>query len=329
MNVISIDVGYSATKAVTSGGRALIPSVVAPFRELPLADLARNGSGHSVSIRTPFGDGTNHFVGDLAVREGQGATFTLDREKHLHPNHDILVLTAARLLDTGPSAVLVVDLPVAYYRRQKDVLVSRLESLRATVAINDGPEARISFSRVVVYPQGAGALLMAPGLPASGLVLLVDVGYKTTDFITAEVAGGSVRPVGSLCGSVETGLYDVDAATAAAYQDITGMPVSPLRLRDADDQGKMFFYGREIDLSAALAKARKDVAVSITDQVTAQLGDRAAFVRRVYLAGGGAEALPLLLSTFQTPRVIPGPQWANAAGNLKAVAQSQAANTGA
>ncbi|MDA8334239.1 MAG: hypothetical protein M0Z41_04460, partial [Peptococcaceae bacterium] len=81
------------------------------------------------------------------------ATFTLDREKHLHPNHDVLILTAARLLGANPGASLVVGLPVAYYRRQKENLIRHLESLHAKVSVNSGSEGRVSFGRVVAYPH--------------------------------------------------------------------------------------------------------------------------------------------------------------------------------
>jgi len=73
-----------------------------------------------VSVRKVLGDTSKHFLGDLGVREGQGATFTLDREKHLHPNHDVIIITAARLLGANPGTSLVVGLPVAYYRRQTE-----------------------------------------------------------------------------------------------------------------------------------------------------------------------------------------------------------------
>ena len=45
---IAIDVGYSHVKAVSPDRRAIIPSVVAPHRNLSLADLSRNGTGYTV-----------------------------------------------------------------------------------------------------------------------------------------------------------------------------------------------------------------------------------------------------------------------------------------
>lgn len=321
MQAIAIDVGYSHVKAVTPDRRVIIPSVVAPYRELTLSDMTEN-VGYVVEIRQVNGSEAKHFVGDLALREGKGATFTLDRYKHRHPNHSVLILTATRILKAAPGAVLVVGLPVAYYRSQREELTQNLMSLHAEVKADGGSFSRVSFGKVVVYPQGAGALLTAPDLPSDGLVLLVDVGYKTTDFVVAEIAGGMARPVSSLCGSIETGVHTVHEAISAEYQTRTGTPLAAVDVhRLINNKGKIFFYGNEIDLSDELKKIKDAVAVNITDQVMARLGDRAAFIRRAYLAGGGAEALPALKNIFPVTQIIPDPQWANAKGFLSVVKQ--------
>jgi plasmid segregation protein ParM len=322
MDAIAIDVGYSTTKPVTTAGRVLIPSVVAPFRDLPLADLARDGCGYVVTIHKLSGETGRYFVGDLAVREGLGATFTLDRDKHHHPNHDVLVLTAARALGVTAGARLVLGTPVAYYAAQKGELQRHLEALHAEVSLNDGPPGRVSFGRVTVYPQGAGALLTVGDLPASGLVLLVDVGFKTTDFVTAEVIRGRVSPLASLCGSIETGIYDVYEAVATAYQGRTGAPLKIVRVPEITAaDGKAYYYGREIDLAGTLGAARGQVALTIGDQVKSAVGERLAGVRRTYLAGGGAFAVPGLEKMFPVCRVLEDPVWANAEGFLRLAGQ--------
>jgi plasmid segregation protein ParM len=318
MKVMAIDVGYSATKAVSVSGRVLIPSVVAPFRELPLADLSGNGSGYVTTIHRLSGGSSRHFVGDLAVREGLGATFTLDRDKHKHPNHDILVLTAARALGAAAGVRLVVGTPVAYYGLHKEELQRQLEGLHAEVSIEDAPPARVSFGEVMVYPQGAGALLMATDQPESGLVLMVEVGFKTTDYITAEVIRTRIRPVASLCGSIETGVYAVYEAVAGAYHTMTGAPIKIIRVPEITAAGgKTYYYGREIDLSGVLRAARDQVALTIADQVKSALGERMAQVRRSYLAGGGALELPGLEKHFPVCRLLEDPVWANAEGFLR------------
>jgi plasmid segregation protein ParM len=320
VRVLSVDVGYSHVKAVsTSGKRALFPSVVAPARELTLADLSRNGIGHRVEIQNLAGEIKKFFVGELAIREGgQAATFTMEREKHTHPNHDVLLLAAARLLDAGAGVTLVAGLPVAYYRVQRQELEKHLMSLHASVSVDGLPFTRVSFGKVIVYPQAAGALLTAPDLPGSGLVCILDVGYKTSDYVTAEIANGQARPVSSLCGSVEAGVHDAESMVAAAYQAKTGAPANPARLAEILRSGRAYFRGREIDLSSEAAEARRAVAQAIADRVLAELGDRADEISRFYLAGGGAEALPELLDFL--PGVVVKlyeAQWANAQGFLK------------
>lgn len=319
---IAIDVGYSCVKGVSDSSRVIIPSVNAPYRELSLGDLSKNGVGHIVKLRYLDGNTAEYFIGHLALREGQTTSFTMDREKHRHPNHDVLVLAAAKLLGAGIGTTLVAGLPVAYYRTQKTELQKHLERLHAEVSVNNGSIGRVSFSSVLIYPQGAGALLTAPDLPSMGLVLLVDVGYKTTDYITAEVAGGQVKPVSTLCGSIETGVYNMHDYLAQEFQVITGSPLTTLRAGDIiKNQGKVFYYGKEIDLTDTLKKAHANVARVIADQVQTILGERFAFLHKIYLAGGGVEALPALRQFFPSAHILPDPQWANALGFYKYVKQ--------
>lgn len=315
--MIAIDVGYSHTKAVSPDGRVIIPSVVAPHRELSLAELSRNGCGHVVEIHKLSGGTKKCFIGELALREGQGATFTLDREKHKHPNHHILILAAARLLEARQGATLVVGLPVAYYRLQKEELRRELEALHAEVSVDGGPYTRVSFGKVIVYPQGAGALLTVSDIPDNKLICLVDVGYKTTDYVLARADDNLVRPESG--GSVEYGVFQMHEAVASAFESMTGTPLDMGIANAIAGQGKITFRGRELDLAAAVEEARVNTARAIADRVLAALGQKGDFVAKFYLAGGGAVALPELTDMFPAAEVLPDPQWANAEGFLRVV----------
>lgn len=318
-NVIAVDVGYSHVKAVSNEGRIVIPSVVAPARELTLSEFAQK-TGYSVTIQKTSGELRKYFVGELAIKEGQGATFTTEREKHKHPNHDILLFTVAKLLGAEPGATLVAGLPIAYYKAQKEELKDHLEQLQADVSTGGGDPKRISFSKVIVYPQGAGALLRAPLLSSSGTVLLVDVGQKTTDYVTAEIVNDMVRPIASLCGSIETAVNSVYDAFAAEFQALTGSPISQVRVIEiVRGNGFVHFNGKEYDFRAIINDVKISVARSIFDQVQAAIGERFSFLSRTYLAGGGALALPMLSNYFSGSINIPEPQWANAQGFLSIV----------
>ncbi len=318
--MIAIDVGYSHVKAVTPTNRLIIPSVVSPYKDLPLADLSKNGTGYVVEICYVNGDTSKYFVGDMALKEGHVASFSLDREKHHHPNHDILVFTAARGLNSTPGDTLVAGLPVAYYRTQKKELQEHLQGLHAEVSINGQKLSRISFGNVIIYPQGAGSLLTAPELPRNGMVLLIDVGQKTTDYVTAELANGKLKPISSLCGSIEVGVHNIYDDISQEFQSRTGMPLAIVRVPGIiEDNGMCTFYGKEMNFRQVIEKAQTETARIIADQVQASLGDRLAFIKKIYLTGGGVEMLPSLSMNFAGAEILPNPQWANADGFLSIV----------
>jgi plasmid segregation protein ParM len=54
---------------------------------------------------------------------------------------------------------LVVGLPLSFYRGQKETLRERLSTLSAWVSVDGKERKYISFNNVMVFPQGAGALV--------------------------------------------------------------------------------------------------------------------------------------------------------------------------
>lgn len=318
--IFAVDVGYGYTKGVSNcGKRVCFPSVISPARDLPLAELANGTIGHRVTIRKEGMPNERFFVGDLALREGHSVHFTLDDVKHKHPVHDIVLLTALALLDPGGIDRLVVGLPVDYYREQGKSLVNHLTGLTAVISVNDGPEVQLSLEDVLVYPQGAGAILTVHDIPRSGIVALVDVGYKTTDCVALELKNGTTEPVQSMCVSVEAGVLHVHRAVEEEFLKRTGTRLPAAYTEQVMRTRRIWFKGEELDLSHVLADIRRTVARSIADGVLAAWGNRANFdVRRIYLAGGGALELPELQEMFPGSSVVPDAQFANALGFLKA-----------
>jgi plasmid segregation protein ParM len=81
--------------------------------------------------------------------------------------------------------------------------------------------------------------------------------------------------------------------------------------------GQIWFRGEKVDLSETLKEKRRVVARAIVDGVMAAWGDRADFVRQVYLAGGGVLELPELANMLKGSSIVPDAQFANALGFLK------------
>ncbi|RPF41993.1 plasmid segregation protein ParM [Thermodesulfitimonas autotrophica] len=326
---VAADIGYGYTKAVsTSGKRACFPSVVAPAVEDPLAGALSNGPGHRVRVRYLNGEAEEKLVGEAALRS-LAAVATLSRQKP-EGMHDLLVLTAAYLVGVGGAgafpgqADLAVGLPLAYYRSQKNALAARLKTLAAWVLVDGGEERYISFNRVLVLPQGAGAVAACPELlPGEGLVGVVDVGQYTTDYLLLEVQDGRPVPVLDCCGGAEVGVHLVHRAVAAEFQAQTGAPL-PVEMREgAVKARRITFNGRTVDLFAAVERALSDAAQAVSQRVIGAWGNRAGFVKTVILCGGGVLLLKERLEACLPGVVVPEePVYANAVGFLKALAGS-------
>ncbi|MEW5763206.1 MAG: ParM/StbA family protein [Bacillota bacterium] len=327
---VSVDVGYSYTKAVSaSGRRACFPSVAAPDGRDALGLAGVFGGGppeHVVSVRFLDGRAGHYLVGD-AARDSLLATGFLGAEKPAEL-HDLLVLTAAYLVGAGGSgllpgqAELAVGVPLAFYKAQKAALKARLEGLAAWVSAGDGEERYVSFSRVLVLPQGAGVVFAQRDLPGRGFAAVVDVGQYTTDYLVVDLETG--RPVLDACGSVEAGCHLVAQRVSQAYLAKTGRPLPPRMerrvLKDVAETGKAPFRGGEVDLSAEYRAAVKDAADAVARHVLTAWRDFADLVSVTLLAGGGALLLrDALLRAFPNAHLVAEPVFANAVGYLRAL----------
>lgn len=336
--VLAIDVGYGYTKAISSlGKKTIFPSVIAPARDLALDafkgdDQKKTKVGHLVKIirGTESGPGEAYFVGDLALREGENVQHTLDRNKHEHPVHNLVLFTAAALCwdwprwpaPWPPAAVkpkLVVGLPAGEWNRSHEKLARYVAGLAAWVSVNGNEPVWISFSSPLVYPQGAAALLTAPELPDDGVAALVDVGRKTTDCVAVKMENGVTSGLEKgMCGSINIGAAALEKAVEECFKSKTGASLPHAQTLEAARTGYVWYRGEKIDLAGDIEKAKKQTARAIADEVLKLWGSRGEFVRKVYLAGGGAEALPPLQEHFPAAQILPEAQWANATGFLKA-----------
>jgi plasmid segregation protein ParM len=231
---IGIDIGYGFVKAVSStGGKVSFPSMVTPCGHDPLDGAIKGkGSGYKVRITTN-GRKDDILVGEAAAHSLSAQGFVAQQEKPAQL-HDTLLLTAAYLqgacenLMLNGNARLAVGLPLSFYRSQKSALKERLKRLEACLSADNGPERLISFSRVSVFPQGAGALVSTgKALPKSGLVGLIDIGTYTSDFLLFDMRDGAPVPIPDACGSMEIGLYPAYRLIAAEFEKQAGATLPP------------------------------------------------------------------------------------------------------
>ena len=323
---IAIDVGYGYTKATDGKKNLVFQSAVAPAHELLIENT--NLSYLTEIIRE---EKERYFVGELVIKEGKKENImtTLSRERYKHITYDVLILTAARLLldekEDNKNINLAVGLPIAYYKSQKDELKNKLEQIfisvkvvldgiKDKVSINQNKHLPISFKKVVVYPQGAGALLTINSLPESGRILVIDVGHKTTDYVTAEINNRKLRPVTSLCGSIEVGVSNLLEMLAQKFLEKTGVNISDITAMDiVKNYGKIYFQGKELSFLKEVELIKENITQTIYDRIHAQLREELNFLRKIYLVGGGVNVLPLK-RYFIAAEEVYEPQLANVKG---------------
>ena len=331
--ILSVDVGSGMVKGVSGDGcRIQFRSALAPAREDELSGVfSGEGPGHRVAIRFPGGERREWLVGERALQSTL-ATMSLSYRKP--PDfHDVLLLAAARLLVDcdGPGEVsLAVGVPLAIYLKEREILRRRLLGLSAVVGVDGGEDLPVAFTRVEIYPQGAGVVLasMAAGSLPNGLTGVVDIGEYTTDILLIEVRGG--RPV--LLGeeyrtSLACGVHLVTRSIMSEFKRRTG---APLELAEAAAvtwkalTGQAVVYnGREYDFGEAAKRAVRDAGALISRSITNTWGARVGFLDNVLLAGGGAFIFEeMLAGNLLNVRVVEDPVYANTLGYLKALGNS-------
>jgi len=304
-----------------------LPSLVSPCGHDPLdGAIGGKGAGYRIRIATN-GRREESLVGEAAAQSLNAQGLVAQQEKPAQL-HDLLLLTAAYLQGAGENVIfnggarLAVGLPLSFYRSQKSALRERLERLEARLSVEGGPEKLISFSRVSVFPQGAGALVPAgKTLPKAGLVGLIDIGTYTSDFLLFDIRNGAPVPVSDACGSMEIGLYPAYRVIAAEFEKQAGATLPPRMYNYAFDHARqeilMSYQGREIDLHQAWNQAQREIASTITGQVRAAWGDRAGFLNMTVFAGGGAiNFWKALKGAFPQSRLAEDSFYANALGYL-------------
>lgn len=279
-----------------------------------------------------------YLVGKAASKSPYATPVNLSPEKQPEI-HDILLLSAAYLVGAGAPAKgstagvsntrLAVGLPLAFYKHQRHALKSRLEALAARVQINGGEERRIDFSRVMVLPQGAGIVLVQNSLPEDGsIVLVVQAGTYTTEYILLEVKDGQPVPIEGYHNSLTTGLHLVHRAVAAEYQRLTGEPLDQARHAIITDQalkGKPIMHnGKPLDLTPTARRAAIQTGKQVANLINSRLSHMRSSITTTYVAGGaGMVFKDQLLKMLPAAELTEDPLFDDCKGYLYALQEAE------
>ncbi len=311
---LGIDVGYSATKAVSSDRRVTFPSVVGT------PDKARFSlnADQAIILVTP-----EHVqIGQEAVSQSRFLNRREDRRWIESDEWYTLALAAFTELTTASVELsIVTGLPVAFYS-DKDAVRDRL--LGQHRAQREGRRAQtFKVSDVRVIPQPFGCLLsetldnrgrIVDRNLATGNVGVVDVGGKTTNLL-------SVRHLAEI--SRETASVNVGAWDAVrAVRDYLSEHCPDLDLRDhqvveAIIARQVRYYGEPVSLATIVDAMLEPLAEQVLAEAT-QLWNGGASLDAILISGGGALLLGEAIKRhFKHGRVVGDPVFANALGYWK------------
>lgn len=311
MEILAIDIGFGFTKA-TNGGRSLVfKSILGEATDIQFKGGILGDGSKEDNIQIEL-DGKSYFIGEMAERQSNVRSFTLDQAQFFSTCARPLALAAAaRLIGSHVPVGLVTGLPIGYYREYKDALVKLLLGDHKIVLTsgNAKPEEKvIRINEVKVVPQPFGSLfnLMMNDLGELGdkkyaqeKIGIIDIGFKTSDFTVADKMRYSER--GSR--TTDTGISKGFGMIAGKLREKSNVNVELYRLYDAVERGQIKIKGKEYDLKTPTETAFSHLAATIANEADRLWSDDWD-IDTIVLTGGGGTALAKYLQPLISGQIV-------------------------
>ena len=314
--IAGIDIGYSHVKFIAPGVVGKFPSAVGN------AERERFSLAGTETDAVAVDDG-EFLVGNAALLSSRFATRREDRDWINSMHYRVLFAATLTGLTAAKYARLqvVTGLPVTYLSDRAD-LVERLRS--AWRVRRDGRHWQtVDVTAVAVLPQPFGALLdvaldangkIADATVATGRIGVIDIGGKTTGFLTVD----RLREVPAQTGSIDTGAWDaLTLARDAINTRYPGLELDDYAISAAAQGDSVRYFGDEMDVRNLIADALCPLADRVIGEATARWGTGAR-LDAILVAGGGAHLVgSAILSQYRHARIAQSPSKANALGYYK------------
>ena len=320
MHYIGLDVGFGYTKAVDGSKTILYPSIVSPEVDIPFRSGLEDSSNGLDNLAITL-EGETWFVGKLALRQGQFARSTLDRVRTKTLEYRFLFLTALALLAESPfdEFSIVTGLPVDDYDDRSLIEESLSGRFHITMA---GRDLQLNIRNIMVVPQPYGALMDLIFKDTRGnmderyteaQVGIIDIGFKTTDFVMVNKGEFIQKLSGSLKKGIST-FYQVSIPKLSArYPGNWDLYMA----EDALHKGFISSMGKRIEIDLRLFNPEMEgLAEEIASWIQSRWSNQP--LDFLVLSGGGSLTLkPFLIKAFPQLIFTPAPQQSNVRGFYK------------
>ncbi|MCP5150025.1 MAG: ParM/StbA family protein [Ectothiorhodospiraceae bacterium] len=307
MQIVGIDIGFGFTKACNGREFMVFKSIFGEASEIQYREQLTTAPATDDYLHIET-DGKAYFVGELAERQSNVRSFTLDQDQLIGTFAKTMALAAlSRLVDRGEPVRVVSGLPISYYRRHRDTLNGILVGKHAIArfdAAGKREEMTLNVTHARIIPQPFGSLFdgmlgnsaeVADKRFVQEKIGIVDVGFRTCDYSIADRTRYSER--GSR--TTDNGISRAFTLIAAHLRDVTGVNVELYRLYDAVARGSIKIRGRNIDLKPIKEQAFGKLAASIASEAERLWADDWDIDLIVVTGGGGSVLAPYLKPLLQ------------------------------
>ncbi len=302
MAVVGIDIGFGFTKAFNGRDAIAFKSIFGQATDIQYREQLLGSPRAEEHLHVEFG-GNAYFVGELAERQSNVRSFTLDQDQFISSFARIMAITAlARIAERNQPVRVITGLPISYYRRHREEIVKLLSGkheLRVVDHTGASTDGVVQVSHVRAIPQPFGSLFnhMLNDLAevsdkrfVQSKIGIIDVGFRTCDCTIADRTRYSER--GSQ--TTESGISKAYATIAAKLRELTGVNVELYRLYDAVARGSIKVRGKTIDLKPLVDEAFAKLSSSIASDVERLWADDWDIDLMIITGGGGAVLAPYL-----------------------------------
>jgi plasmid segregation protein ParM len=320
--IIGVDVGYGYTKAIAENGESLIfPSAVGTGYERKMEKLINTRQSDTDNYDLVIehnGEKKHYFVGNLAILQSSDAArpFSDDRSKaeEIQP----ALLTAIAGLAKGDKVTLVTGLPLEPFFKQAQSLKTSLEKMSGIQVVLNGERFVIQLEQVIMFPQAVAAMyaqIKKNNNGKSGMVGLIDMGFRTTDIIMFDLS--ERKFMDSYKETLPYGMNNIVIGIQDEIKNDTGYTASLEQIEQSLMKQRLLFFDRkEYDVVEMASRQESSLRNYIVSNIKRRWRDKQKELKMVYLVGGGAFLIRSGISEFADCEVVQGAQFANARGYM-------------
>jgi len=263
--IIALDTGSGDNKVMTVNGTFKFPSAIERVRE------SSTGFGAN-DTDTIFYNGYHYRVGEKALNN----PITTRGFGFLESYSPISLYEAIRRagLDMSKPIGVKVGLSIKDWHKSDEYIKAL-----SNIIVNG---EKLNTEVVALFAQGQGSYIDA-GSP-KGLVVVVDIGYNTLDFLIFEDG----KALGSECFATTRGANVIIRNIQSMLNKEYHTEISEQKAKDAFNKGAFRDFGQTIDISDKIQLEKDKYVEELIEELRNRSGDVLRNADKVIFTGGGA-----------------------------------------